>query len=86
MDEDDEEEDLIEIAEEADLIQAERFVEVSDMHHSRDDDRRKMEETVRDMAEMMLAMNLENTQIHAEQSDEGWEVRTYNVQTNCITI
>ena len=80
MDEDEEEEeDLIEIAEEADLIQMERFVEVSDMHHSHDDDRRKMEETVRDMAEMMLAMNLENTLIHAEQSEEGWEVRTYNV-------
>ncbi|XP_020339540.2 NFX1-type zinc finger-containing protein 1 [Oncorhynchus kisutch] len=76
MDEDEEEEeDLIEIAEEADLIQMERFVEVSDMHQSHDDDRRKMEETVRDMAEMMLAMNLENTLIHAEQSEEGWEIQ-----------
>ncbi|KAK6320892.1 hypothetical protein J4Q44_G00078680 [Coregonus suidteri] len=71
----DEEDDLIDIAEEADLIQAERYVEVSDMHHSRDDDRRKMEETVRDMAELMLAMNMENTEIQAEQSEEGWEMQ-----------
>ncbi|KAK6319679.1 hypothetical protein J4Q44_G00108900 [Coregonus suidteri] len=70
-----EEDDLIEIAEEADLIQAERFVEDSNTHHGRDEDRRKMEEIVRDMAEQMLAMNMENTEIQAEQSEEGWEMQ-----------
>lgn len=79
MDEaEEEEDDLIEIAEEADMIQAERFVEASNMHHGRDEDLRKTEEIVRDMAELMLAMNLENTEIQAEQSEEGWEVRTNN--------
>ncbi|XP_031682929.1 NFX1-type zinc finger-containing protein 1-like isoform X2 [Oncorhynchus kisutch] len=76
MDEaEEEEDDLIEIAEEADLIQAERFVEASNTHHGRDEDLRKTEEIVRDMAELMLAMNLENIEIQAEQSEEGWEMQ-----------
>ncbi|XP_071379095.1 NFX1-type zinc finger-containing protein 1 [Centroberyx affinis] len=72
-----EEEDLLEIAEEADLIQAERIIE--DNYHPRggkdDEKRERMEETIREVEEMMLAMNLEKVEIQADQSDEGWEMQ-----------
>lgn len=73
-----EEEDLIEIAEEADLIQAERFIE-DDIHPrgGRDDKKREfMEENVREVEELMLAMNLDKAEIKAENSEEGWEVKS----------
>lgn len=71
-------EDLIEIAEEAELIQAERMIDDEWTIGPRvgEDDRKKgkQEETVRDVEELMLAMNLDNVYIQAENSEEGWEV------------
>ncbi|XP_042361275.1 NFX1-type zinc finger-containing protein 1 isoform X2 [Plectropomus leopardus] len=71
------EEDLIEIAEEADLIQAERIIEDNigprgDRHGRRHAD---MEEAVREVEELMLAMNLDKVEIEAEQSEEGWQMQ-----------
>lgn len=72
-----EEEDLIEIAEEADLIQAERIIEDNTGPIGGRDGRKKevMEEAVRAVEELMLAMNLDKAEIQAEQSEEGWEVK-----------
>ncbi|KAK2915291.1 NFX1-type zinc finger-containing protein 1 [Channa argus] len=71
------EDDLIEIAEEAELIQEERFIE--DNMGARDgrDGKKKgeMEETIRFVEELMLAMNLDKVEIQAEQSEEGWEIQ-----------
>ncbi|XP_017264129.2 NFX1-type zinc finger-containing protein 1 isoform X2 [Kryptolebias marmoratus] len=73
------EEDLIEIAEEAELIQAERMIEDDWTIGPRvgRDDRKKgnKEETVREVEELMLAMNLDNVDIQAEKSEEGWEIQ-----------
>ncbi|XP_023281831.1 NFX1-type zinc finger-containing protein 1 [Seriola lalandi dorsalis] len=72
-----EEEDLIEIAEEADLIQAERIID-DNIGPRRGRDGRKtgnMEEAVREVEELMLAMNLDKAEIQAEQSEEGWEMQ-----------
>ena len=73
-----EEEDLIEIAEEADLIQAERIIEDNIGPRGGRDGRKKevMEEAVREVEELMLAMNLDKAEIKAEQSEEGWEVKS----------
>lgn len=72
-----EDEDLIEIAEEADLIQAERIIEDNIGPRGGRDGRKKedMEEAVRAVEELMLAMNLDKSVIQAEQSNEGWEVK-----------
>ncbi|KAF7649472.1 hypothetical protein LDENG_00140980 [Lucifuga dentata] len=71
-----EEQDLIEIAEEADLIQAERFIEDNTDHRDIQKERNKkaMEDAVREVEEMMLAVKLENAEIQPGQSDEGWEI------------
>ncbi|XP_056130189.1 NFX1-type zinc finger-containing protein 1 [Lampris incognitus] len=71
-----EEDDLLYIAEEADLIQAERIIE--DVYDQTDcGDRQKrsedMEKATRELEGAMLAMNLEDCEIQAEQSEEGWE-------------
>lgn len=71
------EDDLIEIAMEADLIQAERIIEDNigprgDRHDKKKED---MQEAVRQVEELMLAMNLDQVEIQAEQSEEGWEVK-----------
>ena len=78
------EEDLIEIAEEADLIEAERIIDDNtDPRGGRDGRRNEdMEEAVREMEEHMLAMNLDEAEMKAEQSEEGWEVRLK--KENCI--
>ncbi|XP_071350561.1 NFX1-type zinc finger-containing protein 1 [Trachinotus anak] len=72
-----EEEDLIEIAEEADLIQAERIIE--DNFHPRGgrDGRNtgNTEEAVREVEELMLAMNLDKAETQAEQSEEEWQMQ-----------
>ncbi|XP_044066857.1 NFX1-type zinc finger-containing protein 1-like isoform X2 [Siniperca chuatsi] len=72
-----EEEDLIEIAEEADLLQAERIIEDNIGPRGGRDGRKKgdMEEAVRAVEELMLAMNLDKAEIQAEQSEEGWEMQ-----------
>ncbi|KAL0977888.1 hypothetical protein UPYG_G00162780 [Umbra pygmaea] len=66
---------LIEIDEEADLIQAERFVEDLDTLRDRDAERRKTEDMVRDIADQMLAVNLEGSEIQADENDEGWQIQ-----------
>lgn len=72
-----EEEDLIEIAEEAELIQAERIIEDNWGPKGGRDGRKKgdMDDALRVMEEMMLAMNLDKEDIKAEQSENGWEVK-----------
>ncbi|XP_044203715.1 NFX1-type zinc finger-containing protein 1 [Thunnus albacares] len=72
-----EEEDLIEIAEEADLIQAERIIDDNIVPRGGRDGRKRevMEDTVREVQELMLAMNLDKAEIKAEQSEEGWEIQ-----------
>ncbi|XP_063329532.1 NFX1-type zinc finger-containing protein 1 [Pelmatolapia mariae] len=71
----DEEEDLIEIAEEADLIQAERIIEDNFGTRGIRDARKKeeLQDAVREVEELMLAMNLDKAEIQAEQSEEGFE-------------
>ena len=69
------EDDLIQIAEEADLIQAERITEDNTGPRGGRDGRKNgdMEEAVRVVEELMLALNLD--EIQAEQSGEGWKVK-----------
>lgn len=67
-----EEEDLIQITEEADMIQADRIIE--DIDFLADEDGMHMEDNVQEIEEMLLAMNLDNVDIQAEQSEDGWEV------------
>lgn len=72
-----EEDDLIEIAEEADLIEAERIIE-DDMGFRGDSDGEEAldtKEAVRELEDLMLAMNLDEAEIQAEQSEEGWEIQ-----------
>ncbi|KAM4740439.1 NFX1-type zinc finger-containing protein 1 isoform 2-T2 [Anableps anableps] len=73
-----EEEDLIEIEEEAELIQAERMIEdgwTIGPRAGRDDKKKgKVEEAVREVEELMLAMNLDNVDIRAEQNEEAWQM------------
>uniref|UniRef100_A0AAX7SIY5 RZ-type domain-containing protein n=1 Tax=Astatotilapia calliptera TaxID=8154 RepID=A0AAX7SIY5_ASTCA len=66
----DEEEDLIEIAEEADLIQAERIIEDNFGPRGIRDARKKeeMQDAVREVEDLMLAMNLDKVKIQA-----GWQ-------------
>ncbi|KAM9759617.1 NFX1-type zinc finger-containing protein 1 isoform 1-T2 [Menidia menidia] len=73
------EEDLIDIAEEAELIQEERMID-SDWTvgagAGRDDrKKREMEETVREVEELMLAMNLDKADIQAEPTEGGWQIQ-----------
>lgn len=77
-------EDVIEIAEEADIIQAERIIE-DDIWPKGEKDRRKKRQVasgLRKLEEMMLALNLEETkhrdETQAGQIDEGWEVMFKN--------
>uniref|UniRef100_A0A3Q0SGU1 Zinc finger NFX1-type containing 1 n=1 Tax=Amphilophus citrinellus TaxID=61819 RepID=A0A3Q0SGU1_AMPCI len=72
-----EEEDLIEIAEEAELIQAERIIDDNFGPRTSKDGRKRgeMEGAVKAMEELMLAMNLDKAEIQAEQSEEGFELQ-----------
>ncbi|XP_040890146.1 NFX1-type zinc finger-containing protein 1 [Toxotes jaculatrix] len=72
-----EEEDLIDIAEEADLIQAERFIEdnINSRGGRNGGKRRDIKEVVKEVEELMLAMTLDKAEIQAEQSEEGWEMQ-----------
>ncbi|XP_063766744.1 NFX1-type zinc finger-containing protein 1 isoform X2 [Eleginops maclovinus] len=73
----DDEDDLIEIAEEADLIQAERFVEDNIGPRGGRDGRKNddMEQALKGLENLMLAMNLDEAEIQAEQSEAGWEMQ-----------
>ncbi|XP_041836553.1 NFX1-type zinc finger-containing protein 1 [Melanotaenia boesemani] len=72
------EDDLIEIAEEADLIQAERVIEDDWIVGAKigKDERKKvaMDEAAREVEEMMLAMNLDKAEIQAEQNENDWQM------------
>ncbi|XP_070700533.1 NFX1-type zinc finger-containing protein 1 [Pempheris klunzingeri] len=72
-----EEEDLIEIEEEADLIQAERIIEGDTGPRGDRDGRKKgdMEEAVRAVEELMLAINLDKAEVQAEQGRDVWEMQ-----------
>lgn len=73
-----EEDDLIQIAEEAQLIQEERIIEdwntvpIAGRNGKRRGD---MEESVRDVEELMLAMNLDKPEKEDKQSENRWEVK-----------
>ncbi|XP_028303349.1 NFX1-type zinc finger-containing protein 1 isoform X2 [Gouania willdenowi] len=72
-----EEDELIEIAEEADLIQAERIVEdwSFNPHHGRDGKKkRNMEESVEAVEKLMFAVNLNETQTATEESNNEWQI------------
>lgn len=74
------EEDLVEIAEEADLIQAERIIDdiydIFSDRGGRDGTKQKeVEESVRELEELMLAMNLDGAEMRVEQSADGFEVQ-----------
>ncbi|XP_068451312.1 NFX1-type zinc finger-containing protein 1 [Clinocottus analis] len=74
----DDEDDFIEIAEEADLMQEERFIEDgSDPRGGRDGKKNgNIEEAARELEELMLAMNLDTDDVQAEQSEGGgWEIQ-----------
>lgn len=73
----DKEEGLIEIAEEADLIQAERIIEDYIDPTVGGDGTKKgnNEDDVRKVEEMMLVMNLDKVDIQAEETEEGWMVK-----------
>lgn len=68
---------LIEIAQEADLIQAERIIDDYIDHGVGEDGRKNgdTEDDVREVEEMMLAVNLDKVDIQAEQSEEGFQVK-----------
>ncbi|XP_033939060.1 NFX1-type zinc finger-containing protein 1 isoform X2 [Pseudochaenichthys georgianus] len=69
--------DFLYIPEEADLIQADRIVEDNIGPRGGRDGKRKddMAEALRALEDLMLAMNLEETEIQHEQSQAGWEMQ-----------
>ncbi|KAK1901087.1 NFX1-type zinc finger-containing protein 1 [Dissostichus eleginoides] len=69
--------DFLYIQEEADLIQAERIVEDNIGPRGGRDGKKKddMTEALRALEDLMLAINLEETEIQAEQSEAGWEMQ-----------
>lgn len=73
-----EEERLIEITEEAALIQAERIVEDSIDLEMDGDGRKKrdMKEDVKEMEEMLLAFNLDREVTQNKESRDGFEVNS----------
>lgn len=69
-----EHEDLIDITEEADLIQAERIIDDFDPREAQDS--RKNKDDVRKLEEMMLVMNLDQDEIQHEEGTEEWKVNS----------
>lgn len=65
-----EEEDFIQITEEADLLEAERFIDDVDPRVGEHDDGNS---EVRAIQDMILAMNLDEVNIK-EQTEEEWQV------------
>lgn len=68
-------EDLIDITEEAELIQAERFIDDSDPREVQDRGRNK--DDIRMLEKRMLVMNLDQDEIQVEGSNDEWEVNSY---------
>ncbi|XP_032369209.1 NFX1-type zinc finger-containing protein 1 isoform X2 [Etheostoma spectabile] len=73
----DEEDGLIEIEEEAELIQADRIIDDNIGPKGGRDGKKNgdMEKALRGVEDLMLAMNLDEAEIQAEQSEEGWEMQ-----------
>lgn len=65
--------DLIDITEEADLIQLERIIDDSDPREAQYG--RKNKDDERMLEEMMLVMNMDNDEIQQE-SDAEWQVNS----------
>lgn len=68
-----EHEDLIDITEEADLIQEERIIDDSDPREAQDS--RKNKDDLKMLEERMLVMNLGQDEIQHEESNDEWEVK-----------
>ncbi|MEQ2177458.1 hypothetical protein GOODEAATRI_003729 [Goodea atripinnis] len=66
--------------EEAELIQAERMIDdgwTIGPRADRDDKKKgKVDESVREVEELMLAMNLDNIDVRVQQSEDAWQVTT----------
>jgi len=83
------EEDLLEILEEADLIQADRVIDDEDSAKAQ---RRKEEEhrAVHELAGMLLAMKLENEEeetVQPQQKSAQWEVTVYiSILWLCLSV
>ncbi|XP_062302008.1 NFX1-type zinc finger-containing protein 1, partial [Osmerus eperlanus] len=73
--EDMEVDDLIEIAEEAALIQAERYVDDEVDHQGRRGNKQRQDENAQMVADLMLAMNLDNTVV-LQQDQDGFEFQS----------
>lgn len=73
-------EGLIDITQEADLIQAERFIDDSDPSEAQNI--RKKKDDMKQLEERMLVMNLDENQeeIQHEESDVEWEVNSPALQ------
>lgn len=65
-------EDLIEIIEEADLIQADRMIDDEPYHDARG--RPKDARKLKQMEEMMLALDLDGVEVKDGPSGKEWEV------------
>jgi len=83
------EEDLLEILEEADLIQADRVIDDEDSAKAQ---RRKEEEhrAVHELAGMLLAMKLENEEeetVQPQQKSAQWEVTVFiSILWLCLSV
>lgn len=73
-------EHLIDITEEADLIQAERFIDDSDPSEAQNS--RNKNDDMRQLEERMLVLNLDENQeeIQHEENDVEWEVNSQAFQ------
>lgn len=69
-----EHEDLIDIRQEADLLQAERIIDDADPREARDG--RKKKDVMKKLEDMMLEMHLDNNEIQQEENNEEWEVNS----------
>ncbi|KAM7006466.1 NFX1-type zinc finger-containing protein 1 [Tautogolabrus adspersus] len=72
------EDDLIEITEEADMILADRIIDDSPkggQERRKKQKEKDMQQAVREMEEMMLDMNLGQAEIQPQQSEGEWEVQ-----------
>lgn len=67
-------EDLIDIRQEADLLQEERIIDDSDPREARDG--RKKKDVRKKLEDMMLVMNLDNDEMQQEENNEEWEVNS----------
>ncbi|KAM6979789.1 NFX1-type zinc finger-containing protein 1 [Aplochiton taeniatus] len=75
--EDDGAEDLIEIAEEADMLQAERMLDGldPDTHRDRAKDEREQEQMLQHVAELTLAMPIQDVDTQGDQREEEWQIQ-----------